>query len=264
MTDVPPIELGSALFSLVEPHAGCAREFNRWYERDHFYAGCMVGPGFFAGRRWVATRAMKQLRMSDGPPTLPEGRGSLLVLYWILAGQHQETVDWAVTRVQQLHRQNRMNPARDNISTNFYQHHWSVSRDADGVRPELALDHPFAGLSVMLVEPGPDSDTEAFEARCREHVLPNWLPDSPLSLLLCMAPEPLPEGAPGNVKHATETSSVPPLLWLGFMDRAPDSFWAESMSGLATSLRSDVGGRLTWAAPFVPTVPGTDTYMDEL
>ena len=37
------IALGSALFTLVEPHTGHEVAYNRWYERDHFYAGCMNG-----------------------------------------------------------------------------------------------------------------------------------------------------------------------------------------------------------------------------
>lgn len=263
MTEIPPVGLGSALFSLVEPKPGAAREFNRWYERDHFYAGCMVGPGFFAGRRWVATRALKQLRISDGPSTLPSDRGSLLVLYWMLAGHYRETVDWAVGQVQQLHLQGRMNPDRDNIATAFYQHHWSVSTRGSDIPIELALDHPFSGLSVMLVEQPPDCTSEAFEAHCRQQLLPAWLAVSPIQLLACMTAEPLPTGAPDNVRAVADAPSRL-LLWLGFMDCAPGQSWKRPILDLASRLREGPGGRLAWAAPFVPTVPGTDTYMDEL
>ena len=51
-----PIVAGSALFTLVDPSKGHEVAYNRWYERDHFYAGCMIGPWLFAGKRWVATR----------------------------------------------------------------------------------------------------------------------------------------------------------------------------------------------------------------
>ena len=45
VTDVGgEVRLGSMLFTLVEPHRGHEVAYNRWYERDHFYAGCMVGP----------------------------------------------------------------------------------------------------------------------------------------------------------------------------------------------------------------------------
>ena len=70
-----PIEIGTMLYTLVEPHRGHEVEYNRWYERDHFYAGCMVGPWLFAGRRWVATRELKDLRFpADTPFLSPESR----------------------------------------------------------------------------------------------------------------------------------------------------------------------------------------------
>ncbi len=31
------------LLTLVDPHKGFERAYNRWYERDHFYGGCMEG-----------------------------------------------------------------------------------------------------------------------------------------------------------------------------------------------------------------------------
>ena len=53
-----PVKVGSMLFTMVDPHPGHEVAYNRWYERDHFYAGCMVGPWLFAGRRWVAPRSL--------------------------------------------------------------------------------------------------------------------------------------------------------------------------------------------------------------
>ena len=50
-----PVKLGSMLFTIVEPHRGHEVAYNRWYERDHFYSGCLIGPYNFAGRRFVAT-----------------------------------------------------------------------------------------------------------------------------------------------------------------------------------------------------------------
>ena len=57
-----PVKVGSMLLTLVDPHKGFESAYNRWYERDHFYAGCMEGPWQIAGSRWVATREMKNLR----------------------------------------------------------------------------------------------------------------------------------------------------------------------------------------------------------
>src|SRR3954452_14999136 len=46
----------------LDPVRGFEREYTRWYERDHFYGGCMIGPWLYAGSRWVAPRALKDLR----------------------------------------------------------------------------------------------------------------------------------------------------------------------------------------------------------
>ena len=66
------VALGSILVSLLEPAPGSASDFNRWYERDHFYAGCMTGKNFFAGRRFVATRALKDLRYPASSNAVPD------------------------------------------------------------------------------------------------------------------------------------------------------------------------------------------------
>ena len=53
-----PVKVGSMLLTLVDPERGYERAYNRWYERDHFYAGCLIGPYLFSGARWVAPRAL--------------------------------------------------------------------------------------------------------------------------------------------------------------------------------------------------------------
>ena len=52
-----PVKVGTFLFTMVEPHAGHEVAYNRWYEHDHFYSGCLMGPNVFAGDRFVATAA---------------------------------------------------------------------------------------------------------------------------------------------------------------------------------------------------------------
>ncbi len=87
-----PIHAGSMLFTMVDPERGHEVEYNRWYERDHFYAGCMIGPWLFAGKRWVATRELKDLRFprGDTPVASPVEKGSYLAVYYVLEGKHGE------------------------------------------------------------------------------------------------------------------------------------------------------------------------------
>ena len=79
-----PVRAGSMLYTLVDPSRGHEVAYNRWYERDHFYAGCLVGPWLFAGKRWVATRELKDLRFpEDSNVCTPVDRGSYLATYWV-------------------------------------------------------------------------------------------------------------------------------------------------------------------------------------
>ncbi|RMH83114.1 MAG: hypothetical protein D6683_02465, partial [Actinomyces sp.] len=98
-----PIRVGSMLFTMVDPERGHEVAYNRWYERDHFYAGCMVGPWLFAGKRWVATRRLKDLRFpEDSPLARPVDAGSYLAIYWVHEGHHADHFDWAIEQVQWL------------------------------------------------------------------------------------------------------------------------------------------------------------------
>ena len=91
-----PVRVGSMLYTQVDPEPGYEVDYNRWYERDHFYAGCMIGPWLFAGRRWVATRDLKDLRFPDDTPFVPKVRdGSYVAIYWIHEDHYDDHVEWA-------------------------------------------------------------------------------------------------------------------------------------------------------------------------
>src|SRR6202049_1954679 len=90
-------KIGAALITLVEPHVGHERAYNRWYEDDHFYAGAMAMPWMFAGRRWVATRDLQQLRYpEESVVAQPVTSGCYLSLYWITAGRYRDHLRWTV------------------------------------------------------------------------------------------------------------------------------------------------------------------------
>ncbi|MEO8695756.1 MAG: hypothetical protein ABI658_19715, partial [Acidimicrobiales bacterium] len=99
-----PVKVGSMLLTMVDPVRGFEREYNRWYERDHFYGGCMIGPWLYAGSRWVAPRELKNLRWpTNGNVAEPVDAGSYVAIYWIEKGQHQAHIDWAITQVFDLY-----------------------------------------------------------------------------------------------------------------------------------------------------------------
>lgn len=254
--------LGSALFTLVEPHRDHVVAYNRWYERDHFYAGCLVGPGILAGARWVATRDLKQMRFpADSPVTPNPETGSYLATYFVSAEGSREWGTWAATEVHRLHEAGRMFEQRDHVHTQMYAYRGAVARDPDGVPPELALDHRFPGLVVTVTEITENADRKQVSARLATEVLPPFQADSPIALSLAFTPIPIPTGAPGDVPHARET--LPTILHLHFLDEAPPASW-DRFTDLSHAIASSGTARVVWAAPFIPTMPGTDTYTDQL
>src|SRR5690348_8667826 len=102
------VQVGTILFTLVQPHAGHEVDYDRWYERDHFYAGCLIGKSWFAGGRWVAPRDLKALRFPSGSSFLPDlDAGSYLATYWVEKGRDAEAIEWGSEQVHWLHENGR-------------------------------------------------------------------------------------------------------------------------------------------------------------
>ncbi|MHB1487208.1 MAG: hypothetical protein ACYCS7_02220 [Acidimicrobiales bacterium] len=257
------IKLGSMLFSMVEPHAGHEVDYNRWYERDHFYAGCMIGPFNLSGGRWVATRLYKDLRYPVSSPITPDPLvGSYLALYWIEKGHHDEWNRWGVDQVNWLHANGRMFPERDHIHTLLYDFDWGVQRDPDGVSPELALDHRYPGLVVIVGEVNAGSDRDKLGAWYRHEHLPRRLAGSAVDQCLSFSPLPLLADAPGDVPRTEGADRR--FVHLYFIDTDPAELWQEHFAGHGAQLEATGLGRLLWASPFIPTIVGSDTYTDQL
>jgi hypothetical protein len=256
------IRLGSALFTLVEPHKGHEVAYNRWYERDHFYAGCMIGPWYFAGRRWVCTRVLKDLRLGAGDPLFGDDRlGSYLALYWTLKGRFRDNTDWSTRQVHWLHDHGRMFAERDHIHTLLYLYKGAEARDDDGVPPELALDHPFRGLAAVIVEPAADAGDRDGDVPAPPR--PD-LAGTPVALALSFRGVPLPADAPVS-QPGTEGADRRELqLWFADAEPGGPDGWWPVVRDYAGRVAASGAGTVRWASPFVPTVPGTDRYTDQL
>jgi hypothetical protein len=258
-----PIKLGSMLFTLVEPHRGHEVAYNRWYERDHFYAGCMIGPYQFAGKRFVATAPLKALRPPGSSAITGEpGRGSYLALYWVLDGHHDVWNRWAVDQVKALHKAGRMFAQRDHVHTLLYRYAWEQSRDPGGLPAELALDHPSAGLVAVFTDRADGVTAEVFEDWQRRRHLPGLLPGSPARLVVAADPLPLLVDAPGDVPRSEPDDRRQLTLW--FLDTDPAAAWAEVVGRHERALETSGLGSMIGALGFLPTIPGTDTYTDQL
>lgn len=262
MADHTHVDLGAAMITMVEPSRDPARlrEYNRWYEHDHAYAGVMVGPGAFSYRRFVATSALKALRAPDPSPLAsPTGMGTFIACYWYLAGAVDEHFAWSFPQTAWLHEQGRMNPDREHVSTSLYDFRGARNRPGWPVPPEIALDHPYPALIATWIERAPGADLDDVVRWAHDEWAPEVLASgSPLAQALTFTPRDFP-GAPGTGVGVGEHACV---LW--FASRDPGTEWAALGSALDDPVTRSTHATLRLRAPFVPTVPGTDTYLDGL
>jgi hypothetical protein len=249
-----PIRLGGALITMVEPHRGQEVAYNRWYERDHFYAGCMIGAWTIQGSRYVATRDLKALRYPVDSPICPDPRsGSYIAIYWILAGRLSEWQRWATDQVRWLHANGRMFGARDHVHTSMYRFHGEYRAREDGIPIELALDHhsPYLVFVVGRLRAGRTLDD--VDALLRRRRLGE--------VTASFAPLPLLGDAPGDVPRVIASDQ---FALLSFVDDEIGEAWDATFAGLGRELADADIADLLFVSPFRKTVVGTDTYTDRL
>jgi len=257
------VKVGTVLVSLLDPERGQEAAFHRWYERDHFYSGCMVGEHFFSGRRYVATRSLKDARLPLAGSMLADVRdGSYLALYWILGGHHDEAQAWATERVKALHDHGRMFGMRKPVHAGFYSSLFTLSHDPDGVPVELALEHPYAGVGLTLFEASESVGRAKLAAALRGDLLPGALSRSGPSLCLATAPLPIGEDMPAYVERPKGLDRR--ILLFTFFPEDPTKAFAAWTRALSDRVEGAGLGRLLLSAPFIPTIPGTDRYADQL
>ncbi|GAA0443517.1 hypothetical protein [Streptomyces olivaceiscleroticus] len=255
---------GHALITMVEPHPGEEYAYNRWYEDDHFIAGAMAMPWIFAGRRWVATRDLQLLRYPDPSAVAgPVTAGCYLTTYWLTEGRYDDHMRWTVAINRRLNRDGRVHQARTHVFTAFQDHEATVYRDGDaGPRDYHALDHPYAGLVLQVVDAaGPEQRAELLEW-LRTRQLPARLAGSRAALVTVFRPTPLPADRMAYVKQVAGVDTRLTLLW--FLESDPRDCWADTFEVLDAEVAASGLGRVELVAPFIPTVPGTDRYVDQL
>lgn len=260
-----PIQLGSMLFTMVDPTKGNEVAYNRWYERDHFYAGCMVGPWLFAGGRWVAPKALKDLRFPADNPivTDPEG-GSFLSIYWVLEDKHEAHFDWALEQVVWLYAQDRGFNERVHNHTALYDHPSAHYRDADPVPIELALDHRYDGMVACFIERADGADEDALQALLRDRAVPALLDGSDIASCAQFKPinrDANDAGAPMDL--GSSPGDQERTMQLFFLDAKPEASM-DRFHAYADAIEASGLGKLLCCAPYYPTNVGTDDYTDQL
>jgi hypothetical protein len=262
-----PTQPGAMLLTLVEPHKGFERAFNRWYERDHFYAGCMEGANCFAGARWVATRELKDLRWPrETDVAEPFDAGSFVAIYWILAGRLPDWQAWAAPRLRDLYANGRGFSERTHVNTNMYAYLGADYRDADPTPVALALDRHYAGLVAMWFD-GLAGRTPADSlAELRAGALPELFEGSEIEIAASFAPIIPPADQPRPqtpMKMGAGPGGPTRFCQLFFLDSDPRPALGR-LRAYAQAVRDAGVAELRLAAPFIKTIVGTDTYLDQL
>ena len=255
MADGTHVDLGQALITMVEPTRDPERlhEYNRWYEHDHALAGVMIGPGAFSYRRFVATRDLKALRGPGG------SEGTFIALYWLLDGSVDEHYAWSFPQTQGLAAAGRMNPDREHVSTSLYDYAGAANRTGWPVPPEIALDHPYGGLVVTWLDRHPDATLDAAVTWVRDAWVPAVLgAGDRIGQALVFTPRDFP-GVPGTGVGIGEKVCV---AW--FLHDDPRADWSTVADAIAAPVADAGVASLSFLGPFVPVVPGTDTYLDQL
>jgi hypothetical protein len=246
------------IMTLVEPHPGHAIGYNRWYEEDHLYA-TLLGPGAMAGARFVARRHEKARRRVQAP--FDPGAGSLLAVYW-LADDGSEHRAFRASRAGELEAAGRVYRERDFV-LGFDGRSVLARSRTGGVPPELALDHRFGHLVVSVVEPAPGRSAEEAAVAYDAHVAAGLLgAGSPVEI--CTAFSSIRAADPRQGRDADPPRSADDLVVLWFCRTDPALQWDELLDLQERGVEEGGDGRVAWVSPFVPTVVGTDTYMDEL
>jgi|TARA_B110001454_G_scaffold92273_2_gene87966 hypothetical protein len=254
------------LYTLVDPHEGHEVAYNRWYERDHFYGGCMTGPWCFAGSRWVATRELKDMRfpVEGNSVNDPVDRGSYVAIYWVEAGHHGDHFAWGADQVVKLYKAGRGFNERTHAHTVLYLHHADHYRDDDPVPVEVALDHHYAGIASVAVERADGVEQADLDAWLASEGLPPVFEGGPVAS--CSAWTAVPRD--DMTSNAPMDLGSPPLndrsiLQVFFLEDDPRACWDRFVE-YGTRVEASGLGRVTSAAPFFRTVVGTDNYTDQL
>lgn len=255
---------GHALITMVEPHPGHEYAYNRWYEDDHYYAGAMAMPWMYAGRRWVATRELQLLRYpGESAVARPVTAGCYLSTYWITDGRYDDHMKWTVAVNKRLNRDGRVYRDRTHVFTAFQDHEATVYRDgAAGPRDLHALDHPYRGLVLEVLDAQEGDGRGELLEWLRAKELPRSLAGSPAAMVLAFSPTPLPVDRMSYVKQVEAVDRRLTLLW--FLEADPRECWEDLFKGRGERVAQSALGKLELSAPFIPTIPGTDTYVDEL
>jgi hypothetical protein len=254
------VALEGMAYALIEVHRGHDERFEDWYENDHFYAGGVLAPYVLSGRRWYASRTLRENRFIGAGCRLPDpSAGTNLATYFLTVGGLTNFYGWINPELSRLRCVDRMFAERTHVNTGAYAFEGVLGFPGNsGVPAHVALDHPFPGLFVTYLDVRPHLDAD-----------PNaTLPDGTLALSFRPNPElatmesmNVTAGHPG-LSFATP-SGEPVRMVLAFLTEPPVASW-EWAADLAGRVGRLTGSTVLWGGALEPVVPGSRAHLAKL
>ena len=268
------VEIGGALITMVEPNPGHERAYNRWYEDDHFYSGAMQGPWTFAGRRWVAPKALRATAGGGRPQRGPASRRRVLHLHLlghprprggqralVLRGDGQGA-DAVRPRLRRAH------PRVHGVPSLPLRAACATTAQPDEAAPRARRRRSGACGSRSSTHPRRPTGSPTLEAWLRDE----HLPDAPRGVRRRSRARLHPgavQPGPDRAGRGPGPSSRPPAsacscACCGSSRAIPSRAPAPGSRSTTPRLAEHGLGALRFSGTFVPTHVGTDDYVDQL
>ena len=250
MVEATKVGLESVLFVLTHVHPGHESRWNDWYDNDHFYAGCVLGPGVLSGTRWHASVALRKARFvaERQPFPQPWDGGGLATYFLTTPDGSRRFREWNVLQVSELRRIGRQFDERDMVNCAFYSYVDCLRGvGASTVAPHVTQLRPFPGMLVTFAT-----------GAAPLSVSKDDLPAGSITLVLHWIEEPF-----GPVDQPDLAPFAPVTMLVTFLVGAPpaDRGWTAQS---ALTLAGVVGVNPIWAGAFVPITPGDTGFLVNL
>jgi hypothetical protein len=209
---------------------------------------------------------------ADSPFAEPVDAGSYLAIYWVNGGQEEEWLEWSSKQVWWLYENGRGFAERTHAQTGIYDFKSSIASKDHAVSITLALNHRYPSMLVVVAEPADGSTSDELIAALDEGPLADLLASigDARSSSWTVRRRPGDGGDKGSSPMPLGASGGSPdrVVQLIFSENAAPTRDApgdwDAVRTYAAAIETAGLGRVTFAAPFMPTDFGTDRYTDEL
>ena len=260
--------LGHLIVAIAEPFRDSIETYDEWFEGHHMYDAVLVGPGAFAAQRYVATRDLKALRYpGDGGVFADASTGSFVALYYLAPGTAEAHFAWSFPQNAWLVATGRNNADRTLVLTWLCDTAGAIVRTGHRVPPQVALDHPYAGIVMLWIERADDASLDDLRTALIDEHLPALVSgDTRVQQVQLWSPRDFPDtrGTPTTPGSVVVNQAVGrQFLAVCFLDDLPATRWESVFVPFGERLAAD-GVSVRLAAPWVPTARGAGTRLDEL